>query len=92
LRQRQYFSSNTVDANTPEAVLIGQLAISLSTIPISGMAATNKYSPLHMQDFEQMQSPDGDSSAAESGSEHLADHNDSQASRGSKRKRPLMVS
>ncbi|KAH8698290.1 putative C6 transcription factor [Talaromyces proteolyticus] len=46
-----------------------------------------------MPDPEQMQTPEADSSAAESESEHLVDQNGSQASRGTKRKRrPLMVS
>lgn len=57
------------------------------------MEAAGRSSPQngdrHVQDYEQGQSPEVDSSAAESDNDQL---NGSQALRGTKRKRPLMVS
>ncbi|GAM43073.1 hypothetical protein TCE0_044r17592 [Talaromyces pinophilus] len=46
----------------------------------------------HVHDYEQGQSPEVDSSAAESDNDQFMGSNGSQALRGTKRKRPLMVS
>lgn len=60
------------------------------------MEAAGRSSPQngdrHVHDYEQGQSPEVDSSAAESDNDQFMGSNGSQALRGTKRKRPLMVS
>lgn len=60
------------------------------------MEATGRYSPQkrdgHVHEYEQGQSPEVDSSAAESDKDQFMRSNGSQALRGTKRKRPLIVS
>jgi hypothetical protein len=66
-------------------------------MPTSATFPVDKSSPLQTarrpNEVDALQSPDSDSSGIESGSEQLADRNGSHnAARGTKRKRPVMVS